>query len=63
MKLEYIDKNVDNWTVEFRRELGIMSDSGQDELISAAAYTIAFHIADNFEGGKYRAQILKMMDK
>lgn len=60
-KQNYIDELKSCWGPEFASILEIEYRHEYDEIAAMGCFTIAYHIADNFEDGKYRSEILKML--
>ena len=59
MGSKYIDNLKIYWGYEFAGILNIPYQPEFDDVAGMGAYTMLFKIADEFEDGKYRAEILK----
>lgn len=55
----YIERTKQYWGAEFADLLSVPYREEYDQVAGMGAYTMLFKIADEFEGGKYRDQILK----
>lgn len=59
-KSKYIEDHKIYWGEEFASLAGIEYLPEHDEIAAMGCYTMLYHIADNFRGGEFRAEILKM---
>lgn len=57
----YIDNNKQYWGPEFAELAEVEYKPEHDEIAAMGCYTMLYHIADNFRGGEFRAEILKMV--
>jgi hypothetical protein len=55
----YIEKNKQYWGQEFANLINVQHRAEHDEIAAMGCYTLMYHIADNFQNGKYRTEILK----
>ncbi len=60
MKSKYIEKNKKYWGPEFARLANCTYQKEHDEMAAMGCYTMLYHIADNFQDGAFREEILKM---
>jgi hypothetical protein len=60
MKSKYIEDNKEYWGPEFADLAGVEHKPEHNEMAAMGCYTMVFHIADNFQDGKFREEILKM---
>ena len=56
----YIENLKQYWGPEFASLAGVEYRPEHDAIAAMGCYTLMYHIADNFEGGRYRAEILKL---
>ena len=56
----YIEDRKKYWGPEFAALAGVKHQPEHDEIAAMGCYTMLWHIADNFEDGKYRKEIAKM---
>lgn len=61
MILAYIEAGADDWAREFASLLGHEYRQADIGIVKAAMHTIAYEIADNFEGGAHREEILAFL--
>lgn len=55
----YIDDRQGYWGPEFADILEVPYKPEFDRIAGMGAYTMLYHIADTFQGGKHRVEILK----
>ena len=60
MRANYIENQKEFWGPEFAKLAGIMYIPQHDEIAAMGCYTMMYFIADNFQGGKFRNEILDM---
>jgi hypothetical protein len=60
MKSKYIEDHKIYWGDEFAQIIGVEYKPEHDEMAAMGCYTMMFHIADNFQDGKFRKEILQM---
>jgi len=60
MTNNYIEDTKQYWGPEFASLAGVEYRPEHDEIAAMGCYTLMYHIADNFEDGKYRKEILKL---
>lgn len=58
-KSKYIEDHKKDWGIEFANLIGIDHRPEHGEIAAIGCYTMLYHIADNFQDGKYREEILK----
>lgn len=56
----YIDDHKEHWGPEFASLANVEYQPAHDEIAAMGSYTMMYHIAYKFKGGKYRAEILKL---
>lgn len=56
----YIDSRKKYWGPEFASLVGVEYRPEHDEIAAMGCHTMVYYIADSFEDGKYRAEILKL---
>ena len=61
MTSNYIEDNKQYWGPEFASLAGVEHRPEHDEIAAMGCYTILYRIADDFQDGKYRSEILKML--
>ena len=57
---KFIEGNKEYWGPEFANLAGVQHSSEHNEIAAMGAYTMLYEIADNFRGGEFRAEILKL---
>ena len=57
----YIERNKENWGLEFASLFGIEHRTEYNEIAAMACVTMMYHIADNFRDGEFREEILKFI--
>lgn len=58
MKREIVDDRRKAWAIEFAYMLGVDDRPEYSEIISLTAFTMIYRIADEFQDGKFRDEIL-----
>jgi hypothetical protein len=57
----YIEQHKQDWGVEFAELLDLESRPEYAEIAALGCYTVMYEIADNFQDGKFRSEILSML--
>ena len=59
MNSKYIDSHKKYWGPEFSTMANVEYNPAHDEIAAMGAFTMLYHIADNFQDGALRDEILK----
>ena len=57
---KFIEDNKEHWGPEFANLAGVQYSPEHNEIAAMGLYTMLYEIADNFRGGEFRAEILKL---
>ena len=60
MIAKYIEDRIQDWGPEFAALAGVAHSPEHDEIAAMGCYTMLYDIADNFRGGEFRTEILKL---
>jgi len=58
---EFIESNKEFWGTEFAALANVEYRPEHDTIVAMGCYTMGYHIADNFRGGEFRAEILEFI--
>ena len=61
MTSEFIESNKEFWGPEFAAAVNVEYSPEHDTIIAMGCYTMGYHIADNFRGGEFRAEMLEFI--
>jgi hypothetical protein len=60
MKSKYIEDMKRDWGPEFAELAEVKHCPEHDEIAAMGCYTMLHRVADDFRGGKFRAEILRL---
>lgn len=56
----YIEHMKKDWSLDFAAIMDVDHREWDEEIVGMSCYTMLYQIADNFRGGEFRSEILKM---
>lgn len=59
---KFVEDHKEDWAREFAYDLNLKYKKAYNDMVSMACTTMVYHIADNFQDGALREEILKFAD-